>query len=262
MRLKRLLLASPLLMALLPQWSQTSNAETWKVSQSREIAEHEGVRHVLLECRFRGRTVDVHLVLFHADDHMLQVIDNPDGNQVELDEAMRRANCIAGVNGGFFHPDFTPLGLVVADGERVHDAERASLLSGLVAANDHSFHILRPEEFRLGPKTRHALQAGPFLIDDGRPVEGLNADKRARRTAILHDGDAGWALAAIEPVTLHDAATLLASDAMSHWIRPKRALNLDGGSSSALWFRGTDNTGAFHMRPLTRIRNYLGVKKR
>ena len=46
----------------------------------------------------------------------LRVVDNPDGAN-NLADAMRRANCLAGVNGGYFDPNFAPLGLRIVDGK-------------------------------------------------------------------------------------------------------------------------------------------------
>ena len=85
---------------------------------------------------------------------------------------------------------------------------------------------------------REALQAGPFLVERNRPVTGLNADKSAARTVVFQDarGRSGFLIA--KSTTLAETAEILSTPAIFPEGKIVRALNLDGGSSTALWVRG------------------------
>ena len=103
-------------------------------------------RHVdLAETQTDNRAM-VDLALFSAKSSKLRVIDNADG--VSLSDAMRRTNCIAGINGGYFDPNFAPLGLRIIDGKVTSRLTHGRLMSG-VLASDNAVHIFRVAEFSL-----------------------------------------------------------------------------------------------------------------
>ena len=179
----------------------------------------------------------VDLALFSAKSSKLRVIDNADG--VTLSDAMRRTNCIAGINGGYFDPNFAPLGLRIIDGKVTSRLTRGRLMSG-VLASDNAIHIFRVAEFSLRRKPNAAIECGPFLVDFAKPVRGLEAMRAARRTfAATGSGDRA-ALGFCSDATLADLARILATPLGDFKIQ--RALNLDGGSSSAFWFRKNDGS--------------------
>ena len=99
--------------------------------------------------------------------------------------------------------------------------------------------IFRASEFPAKGAWREAVQCGPFLIERGKPVAGLDDTRSARRTFVLTTTDRRAAIGYCEPVTLARLAEVLA--ALSQ-LKVARALNLDGGSSSAFWCRTTEKT--------------------
>ena len=96
-------------------------------------------------------------------------MDNPEG-AFDLGSAAAKRGALAAVNGGYFHPDRTPLGLLVRQGATIHSLERAKLLSGLVVVTKDRIALLRVAEFKASANVREALQAGPFLVDGGKAV--------------------------------------------------------------------------------------------
>jgi uncharacterized protein YigE (DUF2233 family) len=171
---------------------------------------------------------------------------------------MEAEGCQAGVNGGYFHPDRTPLGLVISDGKLLHGFERARLLSGLVVVTrSGQISLLRAAAYKPAPNIWQALQAGPFLVDGGKPVVGLNSKTRAERTAVLSDNAGLFALLKCGSVTLAELAEILSNPKVISELRVRRALNLDGGSSSGMWVRG--EARAFYHPELKTVRNYLAV---
>lgn len=181
-----------------------------------------------------GRRLALQLVLFDRSRAALKVVDLAPDETVA--SALQDAGALAGVNGSFFHADRTPLGLVIRGGIEHHPLEKHSnLLTGVLAVTARGAALLRTEEYRGGPQIREALQAGPFLVDKGATVPGLNAKRPAERTILLADKKGVAALLITPPITLAEAGELLATPGLFRELRVERALNLDGGSSTALW---------------------------
>jgi Phosphodiester glycosidase len=213
-------------------------------------------RHIdLAESETDNRAI-VDLALFSTKSFRLRVIDNADG--VTLSDAMRRTNCIAGINGGYFDPNFAPLGLRIIEGKLTSRLTRGRLMSG-VLSSDNAIHIFRVAEFSLRRKPNAAIECGPFLVDFAKPVRGLEARRAARRTfAATGSGDRA-ALGFCSDATLADLASILATPLGDFKIQ--RALNLDGGSSSAFWFRKNGGS-AFSIPEEKTVREFVGVTAR
>lgn len=209
----------------------------------------------------RDREAIVDVVRFEAADAVLRVVDQGVAGEQDLAGAMAGAGATAGINGGYFHPDRQPLGLVISGGVTIHPEERARLLSGvlLVFANG-SMRLQRVHEPRPKLDLREALQAGPFLVDAGRPVAGLDASRAARRSVLATDGAGRWAILIIDRATLAEAAGLLATPGvLGDGIQIQRALNLDGGSSTGLWVKGEAGAAPRYQPEFGTVRNFLGV---
>ena len=99
-------------------------------------------------------------VLLPDPDHTrLIVLDNPE-NERYLDKLLRERDCLAGVNGGYFHPDTRPIGLVVSEGRTLHPLVRAPLLSGMLVVTNGRLTLLRTQEFSPSASPSQALQTG------------------------------------------------------------------------------------------------------
>jgi len=171
---------------------------------------------------------------------------------------MASANCIAGINGGYFDPNFAPLGLRIIDGKVTSRLTRGRLMSG-VLASDNAIHIFRVAEFPLRRKPNAAIESGPFLVDLAKPVRGLEATRADRRTfGATGSGDRA-ALGFCSDATLADLARILATPLGDFKIQ--RAINLDGGSSSAFWFRKND-VSAFSIPEEKTVRDFVGIVAR
>lgn len=207
------------------------------------------------------RAVHVAGVSFSAASAIFRVIDNPPANRKGLAEALAANGALAGANGNYFHPDFTPLGLVVSAGKVLHPKEKAKLLSGLLVVRGGKIQLVRAEAFKPGSDIQEALQAGPWLVENGIPVAGLNAERAARRTLISSNGKGGWALITISPITLADASgLLLRQEFLEHWTTVN-ALNLDGGSSTCL-FAGSPTATLVAIPAFGSVANYLAIVPR
>lgn len=238
----------------------TSARADWHVGASEsEIDAGERVehRHVVANSD-SGEQAILELALFSTRSATLRVIDNAEAKD-DLAAAMQRENCIAGVNGGYFDPSFAPIGLRVLDGKTTRPLTRARLLTGVLSASaPRGVEIIRLGEFYRQRKLDAAIECGPFLVDLGLAVRGLDETRGARRTfvAVARGGKA--ALGSCSSVSLAQLAEILATPKLSESFTIWRAMNLDGGSSSAFWCRRSDGR-AFSISEDKRVRDFLGV---
>jgi hypothetical protein len=231
----------------------------WVEKNSRDENSFDGRvvhRHIDLAESETDKRAVVDLALFSAKSSKLRVIDNADGTT--LSDAMRRENCIAGINGGYFDPNFAPLGLRIIDGKVTARLTRGRLMSG-VLASDNAIHIFRVAEFSLRRKADAAIECGPFLVDLAKPVRGLEAMRAARRTFAATGSGNRAALGFCSEATLADLASILAMPLGDFKIQ--RALNFDGGSSSAFCFRRDDGS-AFSILEEKTVRDFVGIVPR
>lgn len=216
-----------------------------------------GARFTEREVQQDGRAVRIQAVIFSIKKCRIEVIDNEPG-RTSLEAALQSAGCFAGVNGGYFHDSFAPVGLMIAQGQRVNGFEKAKLLSGVLVVRGKSASLIRSGELKTADSLTDALQAGPFLLDHGVSAIGLNDEKLARRTVIASDGGDQWALLLFSHVTLAQAARILEDRALFPEARFKSALNLDGGSSSAIWAAVAPKP--FSLRGFATVRNFVGIR--
>jgi Phosphodiester glycosidase len=215
-------------------------------------------RHVDVQDSDTGNSVTVDLAIWTAKSCKVRLIDNPDGAN-NLADAMRSMNCRAGANGGYFSPNFAPIGLRIVDGKITSRLRRGPLMSG-VLASDGTVQILRLGEFSPSKKWNAALECGPFLVDLGRSVRGLEDSRAARRT-FAAVGNSDWAaLGSCSEVTLADLAKILTIESTADF-KIYRALNLDGGSSSAFWLKH-EKGSVFYIPEQKSVRDFIAVVPR
>lgn len=215
-------------------------------------------RYLKLEDTETGERAIVDLALFSTNSCKLRVFDNGDAS-ADLATTMAQNHCLAGVNGGYFDPNFSPLGLRIIDGRTTSRLVRGRLLTGVAASWDQVTQIFRVGEFSSRRKCDSAIECGPFLVDQSRPIKGLEETRLARRTFVLAGSDNRAALGSCSEMTLADLAKYLAKPIGDLKIR--RALNLDGGSSSGFWFKqARDN--AYSVPEEKTVRDFVAIVPR
>ncbi len=226
----------------------------WSAGAERDLGRLPGGAQVW-ERNFTSETGKIRVtgISFRPESGSLRVADNPPAMAGKLAERATADGAIAGCNASYFHEDGRPLGLVVQDGRILHGQERAKLLSGILASRNGRLEMTRAGDFHLDDRVEQAIQAGPWLVEKGRPMDGLEASRRARRTVVATDGHDTWTLLALSPVTLADAARILARKDVLPRGKVLNALNLDGGSSTALWA----GAAGVSIPELGAVRNFL-----
>ena len=230
----------------------------WKILSAESEPGRTGIehRHVVVEDAAAGQRVAVDVAVFSAKSTALRVIDNPDGQS--LGAVMKREKCVCGVNGGYFDTEFKPIGLRVGDGTTFSPLRRARLITGILLQSDRGIDVVRVSEFSRTKKIVAAIQSGPFLVEGNKRIRGLNDSQLARRTfAGIATNDRGF-LGVCSDVSLAELANILATVSIVADSKIRRAMNLDGGSSSAFWF-GREDGSAFSISGRKPVRDFVGI---
>ncbi|HEY2143965.1 MAG TPA: phosphodiester glycosidase family protein [Candidatus Udaeobacter sp.] len=231
----------------------------WKVLSNEFEPGRAGIehRHIVLETTAANQRADLDLAIFSAKSCALRVIDNPDGQ--DLAAVVKREKCVCGVNGGYFDASFQPIGLRIIDGQTIAPLRHARLITGVLLASSRGVQIVRAREFSPHQKKAAvAIQCGPFLVDSLQRVIGLNNSALARRTFAATTAKDRALLGVCSEVSLADLAQILGATPIDPSSKITRALNLDGGSSSAFWFLREDGS-AFAISGQKPVRDFVAV---
>lgn len=230
----------------------------WQILSTESEPGRAGIehRHVVVEDAAAGQRVAVDVAVFSAKSTALRVVDNPDGQS--LGTVMKREKCVCGVNGGYFDTEFKPIGLRIADGTTFSPLRRARLITGILLQSERGIDVARVSEFSLTRKIISAVQSGPFLVESNKRIRGLNDSQLARRTfAGIATNDRAF-LGFCSDVSLAELANILATAPIATDSKTRRAMNLDGGSSSAFWFAREDGS-AFSISGRKPVRDFVAV---
>lgn len=217
---------------------------------------------------FSGRVFEG--VAFDTRSHRLVVADQTGGPGSRFPDATAAARAhggIAALNAGFFTPAGEPLGLVVSSGKPAGAWNTASSLGSGVWHADAAGQSAISRREALGRSgalaMRELLQAGPMLVENRRPVSGLDTKKTSVRSLILWDGGSRWWIGRTSACTLAELSATLAGSQPAGW-QIRSALNLDGGRSSELWISEAIAGGPISRRPPWNrpVRNFLVLMPR
>ena len=230
----------------------------WRIVSSDEVSSTSaGGRHRRTTVEENGRRARLDWAIFDLAKVTLRIIDQPNESRDNLASVMSKEGCLAGVNGGYFDPDYKPVGLLVSDGQLVAPLRKARLLSGVLSVAKGRVRLQRLLEFSTKVKITEALQCGPFLVDHSRSVAGLDDSRNARRTFVATGGANEIALGFCSSVSLAQLSRILVGGKIGGDLKIDRALNLDGGSSSAFWFRDGDEP--FSIPEQKTVRDFVGI---
>ncbi len=201
---------------------------------------------------------------FNASESRIVVLDEGDADKRygSLARAMEEEGCDAGINGGYFAADneSSPIGLVRHRGVRISPLSTGSFtVAGVLYDTGRELKLERSNKLSTaGEHMQEAIQGGPFLVDKGKAVRGLNNSRRARRSFVATDDKGRWCIATCSSITLYELAQWLSEGKALGDFKVRTALNLDGGSSSSFWVRSP----GIRRPGLKAVRNYVGVSPR
>lgn len=150
----------------------------------------------------------------------------------------KRNKCKYAVNGGFYTTENEPLGLVQINGEVLSSRITSLLFDGFLGTKDMEGYIGR-EPYADAP---NILQSGPVLIENGAVVPlNIQQDKLSRRSvAIVTDTHILYFVTLFSTDSrfsgpyLSDLPSVVMEIARAEGIHVDWAINLDGGSASAI----------------------------
>ena len=153
---------------------------------------------------------EVQVVYFAPADIRLEVVTNLDGKTQSVRDAVDSRGSFGGINGGYFEANLDPIGLLISNNRVVHPTRKAKLLSGIFFVRNGQPELTRTSEFSGTRGVQQAIQCGPFLVDGGRTVDGLNYLRVAPRTFIFTCGPTMWGFGICRSVTLKEMGDILA----------------------------------------------------
>lgn len=139
----------------------------------------------------------------------------------------RKLHAIAVVNGGFFDERRAPLGLRIAAGE-VRVPLRPHVDWGVLVIEGPSARIIHSRDWHPGDAAVGAIQVGPRLVVDGKPMKLKPALARRTAVALPRDGRALTLVIVDDFIDANELAARLADAGFD------TALMLDGGPSTQL----------------------------
>lgn len=147
--------------------------------------------------------------------------------QTPLVEALGKQQLL--LNGGYWayrDKERVIQGLLVVNGRQLSAGHKHG---GVLEVRQGRARVVRGEAFVLSPDTSLALQCSPRLVDAGKVIPKLEAERRAARTALCVRNDRTQldAYLTLDAITLPEFAELLRQEGCLE------ALNLDGGPSTA-----------------------------
>ena len=199
-------------------------------------------------------------VTFDGRDYFLKVIDQKEGPGTEFARAeFAGQGSLAAINGGFFNPDGSPLGLVITDGQS-RGAFNASSFLGTGIIDGENTTLSDRKSYQ---ESSELLQSGPRLVWDQERLTGLSKSKERPRSFVIWDGNNHFGIGHADRATLQGLANNLQAQPFEGF-HIKYAINLDGGTSCDLWVSNQISGGGFTKSSLFRkkARNYLALRKR
>ena len=207
-------------------------------------------------------------VAFDSRSHALCPVDQSKGPGSEYFGARDCANkqhALLAINAGFFTPEGNPLGLVISHGKRSGSWNSSSSLGTGIYRIDSSgtASIKRRSQSSAVSNSKELLQAGPLLVENQKPINGLDPSKVAMRSILVHDGGNRWWIGTTSPCSLAELSRALSTQSPAGW-QISQALNLDGGRSTDLFVSSESSGGPLEIKSIMnrQVRNFLILKPR
>jgi uncharacterized protein YigE (DUF2233 family) len=226
----------------------------WKVTD-RQVTDTGSSQAFAITATNGASDARIYTVAGPPSELRFRVLSNADRHFSSVQEAVSKFDAFAGVNGGYFQPDLTPVGLLISEGKLIHPLERAKLLSGVFFVRKQKPNLVRVQHFSDTTGVSDAIQCGPFLVEKGSIVAGLSRGRSAPRTFVFPTRSNYWGVGICRSVTLAELAEVLTVTDLLPNGPIVTALNLDGGSSTGFYLARGDQS--ISSPEWTTVGNYL-----
>jgi len=197
----------------------------------------------LHEFDFRGKT---YMFDYFVVDNIDNLVLIPNFQEKSTAKNLMADNkCRVLANGGFYTKDRKPIGLFIYDGKKMKDRVENSFFNAVLSINDFG----TPRIMRETPKDhlRTAIQTGPLLIENSFLLKNsIKNDEMKRRMIAFVTGENKLVFLVIYSSDnvyngpyLSDTPQILGLLNKKYNLGIADAVNLDGGSASAFYSKGT-----------------------
>jgi exopolysaccharide biosynthesis protein len=157
-------------------------------------------------------------------------------NRASVKALCKAAGADACINANFFDEQGRPLGLVVSRGiiyNKMHHG--GGTLTGVLYSTDNETRIVHRDSFSFSGAVE-AIQAGPRLISNGKPIEGIkDSSSSSNLSGVCLDADHRLILFRVNAGVFGGSLNGLQKNLLRPEIGCVDALNFDGGGSSQLF---------------------------
>ena len=144
-----------------------------------------------------------------------------------------KAQAIAAINGGFFLPDYRPLGLLIMDGREVNPLRKADW--GIYLVQGEQPRIIHSRDFQNDKAIVQALQGGPRLVVEGRELRMKRQVARRSAVGITLKNQVILLNTEDTDVYAQDLARIFHLPESEGGLECRDALSLDGGPSAQMY---------------------------
>jgi len=165
----------------------------------------------------------------------VRVIDSRDFGAIRLDvKAMvQKSQALGALNGGFFLPDYKPLGLLIVDGRETNPLRNADW--GIFMIQDNVPKILHTKDFLPDKGISQALQVGPRLVVGGRELTMKKQIARRSAVGITYKHQVVLVNTEDTDAYAQDLARIFWLSEDEGGLGCKDAMSLDGGPSAQMF---------------------------
>jgi len=145
------------------------------------------------------------------------------------------SNSLIAINGGFFSPDYEPLGLRISSGKLLNPMRQISWW-GIFTLKNNQPAIVSNDQYQADNSPEFAIQSGPRLLQKGQVVSNIKelADTRSA-LCINKTGQIVIIVTEHLPLTPTVLANRIRRTESQGGLSCQDAINLDGGHSSQLY---------------------------
>jgi|GEM_PF-880126 uncharacterized protein YigE (DUF2233 family) len=185
-----------------------------------------------------GKTVYIHAVYMPQQRYHAFLVGQPNilryFSGLDVHANTKKHHAILGINGGYFTPSYAPLGLLIINHHVIAPLRRSKLLSGLILINNQGRLSIKWRSTYY-KNAKFAFQSGPFLLTPRGRYLSKSKPEASRRTVLAITKQGNLLALSTTPITLANLASILKHHPKTLTSEPlKAAINLDGGTSSAM----------------------------
>jgi hypothetical protein len=178
---------------------------------------------------------DVRALRVELDRFPVRVIDsrNLGASRMDIKTMAQKAQALAAINGGFFLPDYKPLGLLIVDGREASPLRKADW--GVFLIQENLPKILHTKDFVPDRNIFQALQVGPRLVVSGRELTLKRQIARRSAVGVTYKNQVVLLNTGETEAYAQDLARVFWLSEDEGGLGCRDALTLDGGPSAQMY---------------------------